>query len=88
MTPATLSVSSALDYKQVAERALTIGNRMNAWITEAVQLESLPALTAEQENRLDDISNALNSYDLLLEDALEDPKEDWVERAVKGMGVN
>jgi hypothetical protein len=85
MSSLNVSNNSALEYKAVAERAITIGNRINAWIEEVGRLESIPVLTAEQENRLNDISNALNSYDLLLEDAMEDPKEDWIERAVKAV---
>jgi hypothetical protein len=51
MSDLNASNNSAAMYKPLADRALTIGNRMNAWIAEVEQLESIPALTAEQEKR-------------------------------------
>ena len=74
---------SALNYKSVADRAITIGTRINAWVAEAEKLESLPVLTAEQKNRLGDLGNALNSYDDMLADIHEEPQGGDIERALK-----
>jgi hypothetical protein len=60
----------------------TISNQINHWILETAYLESLPALTAEQESRRGDIGLAFNTYDVLLEDIATDPKEDFMERAL------
>lgn len=49
-------------YKEMAERTLTAGQHMSALVAEVEQLQSLPTLTAKQNERLSDLRDSLETY--------------------------
>jgi hypothetical protein len=78
------ATSTASVYKETAALALTIGQRMSAWIAEIEQLEALPSLTTQQKKRMADLSSALDSYESAITDGTTElPKKAWVARAMK-----